>query len=393
MLKTFKIEVKLNAIQIEKVYGSMGICRFLYNQFIAYNKKLYKMYQRGLLDDKQKHFCSGYDFDKYVNNKLAKQFPWIKNCPSKARKQTIMNADLAFRKFFTNQTNFPKFKKKKQNNVSLYFPKNGKTQFILFERHKIKIPKIGWVFFKEYGYLPKDCVVNSITLSTKANKYFVSILTEIEDNDNQIVFHSEGIGIDLGIKELMTLSNGKQIKNINKNNKVRKISKKIKRLQRSLSRKQLAKRKGAKNTVTNSRNIGKNILKIQKQYLKLSNIKEDYINKNISDIVKLHPKYIVLEDLNIKGMMKNRHLSKAIAECNFYSIRQKLHSKCNQYGIELRIVDKFYPSSKMCSCCGSIKKDLKLKDRTYICTTCGLIEDRDINASINLMQAKEYKVL
>ena len=184
-------------------------------------------------------------------------------------------------------------------------------------------------------------------------------------------------------------SNGEKYKNINKTQKIRKIEKKLKREQKKLSRKyENLKKKGG--TATKS-NVKKQIVKVQKLHHKLDNIRTDYVNKTISNIINQKPKFITIEDLNVKGMMKNRHLSKAVANQKFYEFRNKLTSKCNALGIELRIVDRFYPSSKLCYSCGSIKKDLKLKDRIYKCD-CGYIEDRDYNASLNLRDAKIYKI-
>ena len=190
-------------------------------------------------------------------------------------------------------------------------------------------------------------------------------------------------------KEFAICSNGEKYKNINKTQKIRKIEKKLKREQKKLSRKyENLKKKGG--TATKS-NIKKQIVKVQKLHHKLDNIRTDYVNKTISNIINQKPKFITIEDLNVKGMMKNRHLSKAVANQKFYEFRNKLTSKCNALGIELRIVDRFYPSSKLCHSCGSIKKDLKLKDRIYKCE-CGYIEDRDYNASLNLRDAKIYKI-
>ena len=200
---------------------------------------------------------------------------------------------------------------------------------------------------------------------------------------------NEGIGIDLGLKDFAICSNGEKYKNINKTEKIRKIEKKLKREQKKLSKKyENLKKKGG--TATKS-NIKKQIVKVQKLHHKLDNIRTDYVNKTISNIINQKPKFITIEDLNVKGMMKNKHLSKAVTNQKFYEFRSKLTNKCNALGIELRIVDRFYPSSKLCHLCGSMKKDLKLKDRIYKCN-CGYIEDRDYNASLNLRDCLTYKI-
>ena len=288
MKKAYKTEIKLAKEQIQKINQSIGICRWLYNSYIAKNKELYELYKQDLIP-KEKAFMSANDFDKYINNEV---------------------------------------------------------------------------------------------------KVYVSVVIDVHmpivsKNTN------EGIGIDLGLKDFAICSNGEKYKNINKTEKIRKIEKKLKREQKKLSKKyENLKKKGG--TATKS-NIKKQIVKVQKLHHKLDNIRTDYVNKTISNIINQKPKFITIEDLNVKGMMKNKHLSKAVANEKFYEFISKLTNKCNVLGIELRIVDRFYPSSKLCHLCGSMKKDLKLKDRIYKCN-CGYIEDRDYNASLNLRDCLTYKI-
>ena len=217
----------------------------------------------------------------------------------------------------------------------------------------------------------------------------VIIDTDIKPQNNI----NQGIGIDLGIKDFAICSNKQTYKNINKTQRVRKLEKKLLREQRKLSRKyeSLKIRNKKEKGVATRQNIQKQIVKVQILHQRLTNIRTDYINKVVSSVVKTKPQYITIEDLNVKGMMKNKHLSKAIANQKFYEFRNKLTSKCNALGIELRIVDRFYPSSKLCHNCGAIKKDLKLSDRVYKCD-CGYVEDRDYNASLNLRDSKIYKI-
>jgi len=234
--------------------------------------------------------------------------------------------------------------------------------------------------------------VASGTISYKAGRYYVSVLVDENKQINNYQSCNEGIGIDLGLKEFAIVSNSIVKQNINKTIKVKKLEKKLKREQRRLSKKYENKKKRGGKSVANSANIDKQILKIQKIFQRLNNIRTDYVNQIVSELVKPKPEFITIEDLNIKGMIKNKHLSKAIAQQNFYTFRTKLQSKCKLYNIELRIVDRFYPSSKLCSACGGIKNDLKLSDRVYICSECGLEIDRDLNAAINLKNAKEYTI-
>lgn len=383
--RAYKIEINPTDKQKAKIHQTIGVSRFIYNFYIAHNKEVY---------EKEGKFVSGMDFSKWLNNEYIpnnQDMKWIKDVSSKATKQAIMNADKAFRDFFKGSKGFPKFKKKKNQDVKAYFPKNNKTDWTL-ERHRVKIPTIGWIRLKEFGYIPTNSIVKSGTVSQKANRYYVSIL--VEENDTKVSKPTnEGIGIDLGLKDFAICSNGNKFKNINKTSKVKKVEKKLKREQRKLSRKyeSLKIRNKKEKGVATRQNIQKQVVKVQKLHQRLVNIRTDYINKTISSIVKQKPSYITIEDLNIKGMMKNKHLSKAVASQKFFEFRTKLTTKCKQNNIELRVVDRFYPSSKTCSNCGEIKKDLKLLDRVYKCS-CGLTIDRDLNASINLKNAKKYKV-
>ncbi len=334
---------------------------------------------------------TGKSFSVWLNKEYIPQNPdkaWIKKAYSKAVKKSIEDGSTAFMRFFKHQSAFPKFKKKGKSDVKMYFVKNNPLD-CQCERHRIKIPSLGWVRLKEKGYIPttKDgWKIKSGTVSIKAGRYYVSALVELPDAE--IINNSgEGIGIDLGLKKLAIVSNGKTYKNINKSARVKKLEKQLHREQRCLSRKYENLKKGE----SAQKNIQKQRLKVQKLHHRMDNIRTDYINKTIDEIVKTKPSYITIEDLNVSGMMKNRHLSKAVASQKFYEFRTKLKVKCDDNGIELRIVDRFYPSSKLCHCCGSMKKDLKLSDRTYKCS-CGYVEDRDFNASLNLKDAVTYKI-
>ncbi|XZK02182.1 RNA-guided endonuclease InsQ/TnpB family protein [Clostridium perfringens] len=386
MKRAYKIEINPTDEQKSKIHQTIGVSRFIYNFYIARNKEIY---------EREGKFVSGMDFSKWLNNEYIpnnQDKKWIKEVSSKATKQAIMNGDKAFRDFFKKAKGFPRFKKKKNQDVKAYFPKNNKTDWTL-ERHRVKIPTLGWVRLKEFGYIPKNSVVKSGTVSQKADRYYVSILVEetyikISNPNN------EGLGIDLGIKEFAICSNGNKFKNINKTSTVKKIEKKLKREQRKLSRKYESlkiRNKNIKEGRATRQNIQKQVVKVQRLHQRLANIRTDYINKTVFSIVKQKPSYITIEDLAVSNMMRNKHLSKAIASQKFFEFKTKLMSKCKQNNIELRIVDRFYPSSKTCSNCGRIKKDLKLSDRIYKCD-CGFNIDRDLNASINLKNAKKYKI-
>nr|WP_283728463.1 transposase [Clostridium perfringens] len=384
--RAYKIEINPTDEQKSKIHRTIGVSRFIYNFYIAHNKEVY---------EKEGKFVSGMDFSKWLNNEYIpnnQDMKWIKEVSSKATKQAIMNGDKAFRDFFKKAKGFPKFKKKKNQDVKAYFPKNNKTDWTI-ERHRVKIPTLGWIRLKEFGYIPVNSIVKSGTVSQKADRYYVSIL--VEETDIKISNpNNEGLGIDLGIKEFAICSNGNKFKNINKTSTVKKMEKKLKREQRKLSRKYESlkiRNKNIKEGRATRQNIQKQIVKVQKLHQRLANIRTDYINKTVFSIVKQKPSYITIEDLAVSNMMKNKHLSKAIASQKFFEFKTKLMSKCKQNNIELRLVDRFYSSSKTCSNCGKIKKDLKLSDRIYKCD-CGFTIDRDLNASINLKNTKDYKI-
>ncbi|WP_242262981.1 transposase [Bacillus cereus group sp. BfR-BA-01511] len=384
MKRAYLIEIKPTTEQISKIRQTIGVCRYVYNLYISKNKEAY---------ESEGKFLSGYDFSKWLNNIYTKECDqWIKEVSSKAVKQAIMNGDKAFKRFFKGLSKFPRYKKKKKQDVKCYFPKNNKTDWTV-ERHRVKIPTIGWTRLKEYGYIPKNATVKSGTVYQRAGRYYVSILCEVKEVKPNSILNAVGIGIDLGIKDFAVRSDGKTHKNINKTVQVKKIEKRLKREQRSLSRKFENIRKRGEQSVTNKRaNINKNILRVQKLHARLANIRLAYVKSIVNDVVKTKPTFITVEDLNVKGMMKNKHLSKAVAQQCFYAFKTWLSTKCREYGIELRQVDRFYPSSKICSCCGQKKSDLKLSDRVYTCD-CGNVMDRDLNASINLLQAKKYTIL
>lgn len=392
MLKSYRTEILPTPRQCEKIRRSIGICRWLYNEYIARNKRLYRLYQRGCLDERQKHFLSAMDFDKFVNHHLknTEELSWINECGSKARKKAITNAEMAFRKFFHGEAGFPKFKKRGRQSVGIYFPKNNKGDWTI-ERHRIQIPTIGKVRLKEFGYLPAGATAKSGVVSQKADRYYVSVVIDIP-SPQYAPSEGEPLGIDLGLKDFAILSDGTKFKNINKTAAVRRLEKKLRREQRRLSRKlEHKKKKGSDKPAAFFANISKNVLKVQKLHHRLASIRTNYTNQVIHAILKREPSFIAIEDLNVSGMMKNRHLAKAVTACKFYEFRTKLTAKCHERGIELRVVDRFYPSSKTCHACGHVKKDLKLSDRTYTCT-CGYTADRDHNAARNLRDAKTYEI-
>ena len=295
MLKSFKTEINPTEEQMIKINKTIGVCRFIYNFYIAHNKELYEHGEK---------FMTGRAFSVWLNNEYLTNNPdkmWIKEVSTKSVKKSMEDAYVAFNRFFKHKSKFPRFKKKNNSDVKMYFVKNNKYD-CLSERHRIKVPTLGWVRLKEKGYIPtsKDgFIVRSGTISYKAGRYHISVLVDIQKQEN-ISSNGFGIGIDLGLKNLAICSDGSIYRNINKTYNIRKVEKSLKREQRKLSRKVISIKKGE----STRKNFVKQILKVQKLYQRLTNIRTDYLNKTIHSIVKTKHTFIVIEDLNISGMMK-----------------------------------------------------------------------------------------
>ena len=382
--KAYKVGLKLTSEQIQIIERTMGVCRYVYNLFIVTNLDNYR--------NGTHKYMSGYDFSKWLNNDYRNanaDKSWIWEVSSKAVKKAIMNADKAYRNFMKGRKGFPNFKKRNGLPVGMYLPRNSPNDLSV-ERHRAKIPTLGWVRIKECGYVPRKAKAISVTIRKRAGRYFASFVFET----NAVPVSSTktaGIGIDLGVKSFAVISDGRNYPNINKTEQVKKARRRLKREQRKFSRKSKQRKEGAASKKCKRSNLDKQRLKVQRAYMKLSNKRHDYINKTVHEIVITRPEFITIEDLNVSGMLKNRHLSKAIASCEFWYFRALLERKCLEYGIELRIADRFYASSKTCSRCGHEKKDLKLKNRVYECTECGLVIDRDYNAALNLRSCMKYR--
>ena len=378
-MKTYKTEIKLTAEQKSIYARTVGTCRYVYNLFIATNKEQYK---------KSLPYMNNYDFSKWLNNEYLPNNldkSWIKEVSSKSIRNAIDTANKTYVRFFKKQGHFPRFKKKGKNDCNYYFVRTSKTHLIKTARHKIAVPCMGYVRLKEYGYIPTNANITSGTVIKSADRYYISVTTDtmqtIEQNNV-----NDGIGIDLGLKEFVVISTGKK----HKTKKQKKLNKKLKHAQRKLSRKYEKNKTNIKKGNT-TKGIEKQKTVVAKIHHKIANVREDYQNKIVNEIVKTKPSYITIEDLNVSGMMKNKHLSKSIANQGFNMLVQKLTNKAQINGIEIRQADRFYPSSKKCNRCGNIKKDLKLSDRTYNCDICGLEMDRDLNAAVNLKNAEIYK--
>lgn len=365
---SYRTEIKPNKQQRDEINKTINACRSVYNKFIEVNKF---RYNNGLKFLNHMKFSVWYNNEFIPNNKDNK---WTKEVNTKATKQAMANAEAAYNRFWKYDNGYPNFKKK-QNNGSYYL-----VGIIKVERHRIKLPNLKWVKLKEKGYIPKSNV-KSATVIKENDRYFASVLVDEEPKPIFKKPQTEGIGIDLGLKDTLFTPKGVHIVDLRKNNRFIKLNKSLKRQQRKLARKQ-----------KKSNNWFKQLLKVQRLYRKIANLKKDIKQKKVLEIVKENPQFITIEDLNIKGMMKNRKLSNSFQQIGLGYIVEWIKWKCYQYGIELRQVNRFYPSSQICNCCGH-KQKMPLNKRIYKCENCGMIEDRDINASVNLKQAKDYTVI
>lgn len=371
-------------------WKSVGVARWSYNYFLS---ESYRVYQEWLEDNSKPKHISELEVRKYINNVLKKTtHTWLKEVGSNVMKQGVKDANIALQNFFKHGKGYPKFKSKKRSKPSFYvnYESLRRTQ------NGFHGEKIGVVKTRES--LPKICKsqkYHSPRISFDGRFWYLSVGYEVDRVDTKL--SDNRLGIDLGIKELAVVSNqnGTEIKkyhNINKTYEVKRLERKLKREQRKFSRKILMNTSQSDSNIRPKykRELGlcKNIQKqnsiIQRLYNRLLNIRTNYLHQTTTEIVKAKPFQIVLEDLNVSGMMKNRHLSRSIMIQKLYEFRRQIEYKAELYGIEVLIADRFYPSSKTCSCCGNVKKDLKLSDRVYRCDCCGNIIDRDINASINL---------
>ena len=383
-MRTYKIEIKLNTEQEHLYKLNTSACRVVYNLYVEHINSCLRSKQKPMNN------CA---FSKWFNNVYISEHEdkkWLKDASSKAISKTMMNCDESFKRFLKGMGRPPKFKNFRNDNTGYYFVRVSLTQPIKHERHKIKVPCIGWVTLKEKNYLPVMSIIISGTVTKRAGRYFISVLTE-DKPVHDLLNCNEGVGVDFGIKTFMSTSKNIEFANINKSKKIKKLEKSLRRQQRALSRKFEAKKKDKE--IVTYKNLEKNKLRVQKIHYRLECARKGYINKCIDAVIRWKPAYITLEDLNIKGMLKNRHLSKAIKDSLLYYTKQKLLEKATKHNIEIREVNRFYQSSKACSKCGHVKKDLQLKDRIYKCIECGLDIDRDLNAAINLKNAKDYKVL
>lgn len=369
MIKAIKVRLYPSEKQEENLWKSVGTARFIYNWTLARQEENYKNGEK---------FISDGILRKELTQLKKSELSWLNEVSNNVAKQAVKDACNAYKRFFKGLSDKPRFKSKRKSKKSFY---NDNVAFRVKENNLVKIEKVGWV--KTNEQLPIGVKYSNPRISYDNKYWYISVGIEQEEIQEELTDVS--LGVDLGLKEFAICSDGTVFKNINKSYVVRKIEKRLKRLQKQVSRKYELNRIGKEYIKTN------NIIKLEKQiqqiHRRLANIRNNYLHQTTTSIVKTKPYRVVIEDLNVKGMMKNKHLSDSVRKQGFYEFKRQLEYKCKFRGIELILADRFYPSSKICSQCGEVKKDLKLKDRVYKCS-CGLIIDRDLNASINLSRYK-----
>ena len=386
MLITKKIRLKPTTEQEILFRKSAGVSRWAYNFFLGENERIYRDYiNNGKIGKKS---ISEGDVRKYINNVLKPTtHSWLKEVGSNVMKQGVKDASLALQRYFKGLSGKPKFKSKHKDRPSFYVNYESLSR----KQGGFQGEKIGFVKTSEaLPKLNKNEKYSNPRITFNGKYWYLSVGYEVQENTVELT--DESLGIDLGVKDLAICSNGKVYKNINKTQRVKKLEKKLKREQRKLSRKienNIQSYKSNRNPIykrplKECQNVQKQNRLIRNIHRKLANIRQNYLHQTTTEIVKTKPSRIVMESLNVSEMMKNKHLSKAIQQQKFYEFKRQIEYKSKLNGIEFIQVDKFYPSSKTCSCCGNIKKDLKLSDRMYKCDVCGLVIDRDYNAIINL---------
>ena len=384
MIESIKVRLLPNNKQLTKLFQYASCTRFAYSWALAREQENYKEGNKFLQDGELRK--------EFTQLKKQEDYKWLTKISNNVTKQAIKDACNSYKRFFKGQSKYPKFKSKKRSKPSFY-QDGGKIQFTdthvkvegFTMSHRKNKQKLNWIKLCEKGRIPTNCKYMNPRITYDGLHWWVSVSVEVDNNTNSPPI-SEGIGIDLGLKDLAVCSDGNTYKNINKTNKVKKIEKRKRRLQRSISRKYNMNKEGVRYKKTS------NIIKREKELLKvikrLTNIRRNHLHQTTSEIVKRKPSFICIEDLNVSGMMKNKHLSKAIQQQGFYEFRRQIEYKSAWNNIPVIIADRFFPSSRLCSCCGEVKKDLKLSDRIYKCD-CGNIIDRDFQASLNLKQYGE----
>ncbi len=367
-----------NNKQKTKLFQYANTARFAYNWTLAREQKNYK--------NGGKFLFNGNLRKEFTQLKKTSEYAWLNNISNNVTKQAIKDACEAYRDFFKGHTKHPRFKSKKHS-VPKFYQDNIKIQFTdthvkvegFATSKKKNKQKLNWIRLAEHGRIPTNAKYMNPRIKYDGINWWITVGVEYEGTT--FIPLNNGIGIDLGIKDLAICSDETKYQNINKTQKVKKLKKRKRRLQRSISRRYEKNKKGVSYCKTS------NIIKSEKELLKLNhrltNIRHNYLHQTTSEIIKRKPSFICIENLNVNGMMKNKHLSKAVQQQGFYEFRRQIEYKAMWNNIPVIIADRFFPSSKLCSCCGNIKNNLKLSDRIYKCE-CGNVIDRDYQAALNL---------
>jgi len=387
MIKTYKVMLLPNNKQRTKLFECAGVARWAYNWALEQQQNNYKNGGK-FLDDKTLR-------KRLTQLKQTEEYKWLNDYSNNITKQAIKDACQAYKNFFEGRAKFPKFKSKKRSKPSFY---QDTDKIVMTDTH-VKLEKLttskkknkqkfNWIKLAEKGRIPigKNIKYSNPRITFDGLNWWLSIGVEEETQQGNTQY-SEGIGIDLGVKDLAVVSTGQKFKNINKSSKVKKLEKRLKRLQRKLSKKyELNKIKieGGEYRYRKTKNIKKLEFLVLKTRRRLKNIRHNYIHQITTSLVRAKPEYVVMESLNTCGMLKNRKLSKVIQEQAFHEFKRQMEYKCALNGIKFILADRFYPSSKICSRCGSVKDNLSLSERVFVCDNCGYEIDRDLNASINL---------
>lgn len=375
MIKGYKIQIYPTKEQEQILWQHIGATRWMYNFMLTEQQRRYEI--------GEKHM-SAFDMNKYVTVlKKMDKYTWLREVNSHSLYHACADVAQAYDNFFKKRGKYPRFKSRKRSKAN--FPLRDSGNPVWFEENYVRLPSIGKVRYKTDFDLPRGRghKFSNPRISNRNGKWFLSFGMECENQAPALNDYS--VGIDLGIKETAVVAYGDEqlvFHNINKSKKVRQLKKRMRHLQRSISRKYETNKQG--NTFVKTNNIARQEDKLRKMYARFTGIRMNYIHQMTHQIVMLLPYRVVMEDLNVQGMMKNKHLSKAIQEQCVYEIIRQMKYKCEWSGIEFIQADRFYPSSKTCSNCGCIHKGLTLKDRTFICPECGFTIDRDYQAALNL---------
>ena len=408
MIKSIKLRIYPNKTQLKIINDTLGACNFVKNKFLEYNMKN---------REEGKKFTGGYDFSKIIN-KLKKEdskFLWLDGISSKAIKDAIMSKEKAYKTFFKNKNGFPKFKSRKRINKESYYFINEKNNYYI-TKNSVVLPKLKKVRITNGNQLPDENIILFGRVIRHYDKYYVMFIYDEYNDNKDIIKNDIKLGIDLGIKDYAIIYDGYKChhyKHFKDLDKYKKLNNRIEELQKVISKKvgynygkllneyldkyhkepSETEKNIMKGKAYNSSNIRRIFNKINKIRVKLTNIIDDFIKQLVNKLTaRIKPEKINIEDLDISNMIEDNDtthkLHRLISESNFYKFRIYLINKCKEYGIKLRLVNTYYPSTQLCSNCGHKNNHIRLIDRTYVCDECRLVMDRDENSAINIYKCK-----